>query len=67
MDKYDTMELKLLFPLHEEHRRAQQNFEQDESSSWDYTVQRIWLFRNNMSVQVLHAFIGYCRTGIDDD
>lgn len=47
-----------LCSLEGEHWKAQWNPEQKEDCSADYTVQRVDLFRNDMSVRVLHAFLG---------
>lgn len=49
-----------------EHGKAQQNFEQNDFSSRDYTINRLGMFRTDMNVGVLQAFSGHSMTCNED-
>lgn len=47
--------------------KEKQNLEMDKDSSWELTIQRRELFRNDMIVRFLKALLGYSRDGSEDD
>lgn len=59
-----------MYILHVGHLKAQQNFEMYENSPRNRIFQRVWLFRNKMSLQVLHVFVWdslTSRKGFEDN
>lgn len=67
VDNNDSMGRELFCWLSEEDWKAQQNFEKDKSSSKDYTIRQLKLFRNNTSLRVLHVLLGDCQDGTKGD
>lgn len=61
------MEREQLCLLDREHWKAQRNFGPEKSNSEDYTITQLKLFRNDISVGVLHAFNGLILTGTGSD
>lgn len=58
-DKTNTEASESYCSLRVETGRAQRRFEQHKASLMNYTIPPQQLFRNNMSVPVLHASSGY--------
>lgn len=67
MDNDATTKWESLCTMDNERGKAQQNFEQDKESSEDYTVQRLELFRSNMSVRFLYSIFEYSPKCTEDD
>lgn len=63
----DSTRMDVICSLDRELWQTQQNFEQEEYSLEEYSVQGKKLFRNDRRVPEFHAVLGYILIGTDND